>query len=82
MNTNILWSLRLGFSNKQSKMIEKMGLKPFLNQSFDVNFDATVPDFLIDSPKTIEEFKEIRKARKQASPEEKKLFLRKNTKYI
>jgi uncharacterized protein (DUF1800 family) len=80
MNSNTLWSLRLGFSNKQSKAIQKLGLKPFLNQSFDVKFDATIPDFLTDSPKTIKEFKEIRKARKEASPEEKKLFLRKEIK--
>jgi uncharacterized protein (DUF1800 family) len=80
MNSNTLWSLRLGFSNKQSKAIEKLGLKSFLDKSFDIKFDATIPDFLIDSPKTIEEFKEIRKARKDASQEEKKLFLQKEIK--
>jgi uncharacterized protein (DUF1800 family) len=80
MNSNTLWSLRLGFSNKQSKTIEILGLKSFLNQSFDVKFDPAIPDFLANSPKTIEEFKEIRKASKEVSLEEKKLFIKKEIK--
>ena len=72
MNRNSLWSLRLGFSNKQATAIEKLGLKKFLEQSFQVPLDKNVPAFLDDSPKTFTEFKEIRKMAKDADAETKK----------
>lgn len=80
MNNNTLWSLRLGFSNKQSKVIETMGLSEFLNQSFQVKFDNTIPEFLSDSPKTYEDFKAIRKERKEKNPTERQDLLRKEVK--
>ncbi|QBN18462.1 DUF1800 domain-containing protein [Flavobacterium nackdongense] len=76
MDKNILWSLRLGFSAKQAKSIEKNGLKKFLDLSFATNFDSKIPDFLSESPKTYAEFKEIRKKIK-SSPDEKKQMLKK-----
>ncbi len=80
MNNNTLWSLRLGFSNKQSKVIETMGLSEFLNQSFQVKFDNTIPEFLSDSPKSYEDFKAIRKERKEQNPTERQDLLRKEVK--
>ncbi|WP_310554523.1 DUF1800 domain-containing protein [Flavobacterium sp.] len=77
MNNNTLWSLRLGFSNKQEKVIEKSGIAKFLEDSFNSKFDTSIPDFLKDSPKSLEEFKAIRKNRKEATEEEKKQFLKK-----
>jgi uncharacterized protein (DUF1800 family) len=76
MDKNILWSLRLGYSAKQAKVIEKIGLKKFLELSFDSKFDSKIPDFLQNSPKTYAEFKEIRKKIK-SSPEETKEMLKK-----
>ena len=72
MNRNSLWSLRLGFSNQQAAAIEKMGISKFLDASFKINFDATVPDFLKDSPKTTADFKERREKSKDLSTEQKR----------
>ena len=80
MNNYTLWSLRLGFSNKQSKTIEKLGLKTFLDQSFNAKFDNSIPDLLSDSPKTIEEFQAIKAERKLQSQEDKMKLLRKEIK--
>jgi Protein of unknown function (DUF1800) len=79
MNNNTLWSLRLGFSNKQSKSIESLGLAKFLEQSFATKFDASIPEFLSDSPKSYEDFKTLRKERKE-NPDERKDLLRKEVK--
>ncbi len=79
MNNNTLWSLRLGFSNKQSKSIENLGLSKFLEQSFATKFDASIPEFLLDSPKSYEDFKALRKERKE-NPDERKDLLRKEVK--
>lgn len=78
MNPNSLWSLRLGFSNNQAAAIEKAGLENFLKQSFSVPFDASLPDFLENSPKTLIEMKEMREQSKEASPEEKKQLRKDN----
>ncbi len=77
MNNNILWSLRLGFSNKQSKLIQNLGFYKFLEESFKTKFDDTIPEFLADSPKSYEDFKALRKERKEQNPEERKDLLRK-----
>lgn len=79
MDNQTLWSLRLGFSVKQAKTIEKMGLKKFLEQSFATKFESKIPDFLEDSPKSLGEFKKIRKKIK-SSPEEIKEILKKEYK--
>jgi uncharacterized protein (DUF1800 family) len=77
MDKNTLWSLRLGYSAKQAKTIQKIGLKKFLEQSFETKIDAKLPVFLEDSPKSINEYKKIRKKYKAASPEEVKGLLKK-----
>ena len=76
MNKTTLWSLRLGYSAKQAKTIEKTGLKKFLEQSFATKLDSKVPYFLENSPKSFEELKEVRKKLK-SSPEEAKELLKK-----
>jgi len=72
MNLNSLWSLRLGFSNKQAAAIEKMGIAKFLDASFKTNFDNTIPEFLNDSPKTTADFRERREKNKDLTPEQKR----------
>jgi uncharacterized protein (DUF1800 family) len=80
MNSQTLWSLRLGYSGKQTQVITNLGLPKFLELSFQSKFDTVTPDFLNDSPKSINDFKEKRKKYKDLSPEEKKEFLKKEGK--
>jgi len=72
-----LWSLRLGFSSKQAATIEQMGLKSFLNRSFNHQTDHSIPDFIQDEPHTLAELKEIREKIKDADEKEKKKMLKK-----
>ena len=72
MNKASLWSLRLGFSNKQASEIEKLGLETFLSNSFKANYDSKLPDFLEDEPKSIKDLKEYRQKIKNATQEEKR----------
>jgi uncharacterized protein (DUF1800 family) len=75
MNHHTLWSLRLGYSAKQAKSIEKIGLKKFLEQSFATKVNATIPAFLDNSPKSNTELKEVRKTLTASNPEAKKELL-------
>lgn len=70
MNKSALWSLRLGFSNKENKKISQQGLPSFLNESFKVSFSDAIPDFLSDSPRTTAALKEARKKLKVSSKQE------------
>lgn len=72
MDKNTLWSLRLGFSNKENSKISQKGISSFVEDSFAVSFDTSIPDFLNDSPKTATELKQLRQLYKNATPEEKK----------
>ncbi len=74
MNPNTLWSLRLGFSNKQATAIEKMGMAKFLDASFKTNFDNSIPDFLKDSPKTLADFREQRQKSRALNQDQKREF--------
>ncbi|WP_418263834.1 DUF1800 domain-containing protein [Flavobacterium faecale] len=76
MNSNSLWSLRLGFSNKQAPTIEKLGLKKFLEQSFQIPFDKSIPSLLDNSPKTYADLREQRQKAKDGNAEVKKLIQR------
>ncbi|WP_396185700.1 DUF1800 domain-containing protein [Flavobacterium sp.] len=78
MDKHTLWSLRLGYSAKQAKTIEKIGLKKFLEQSFSTELDSKIPDFLQDSPKSFQELKEIRKTLNTGNPEAKREMLKKD----
>ncbi|UFH46424.1 DUF1800 domain-containing protein [Flavobacterium galactosidilyticum] len=72
MDNNILWSLRLGFSSKEAQAISDLGLKKFLERSFESKPQTKNPDFLEDSPKTIEDFKQIRMQYKENNTEARK----------
>lgn len=80
MNNNNLWSLRLGFSGKQAKSIENLGLKTFLEKSFETKFDSQIPSFLEKSPKSFVELKAIKKNLQESNPEDKKEYLKKEIK--
>lgn len=77
MDKNTLWSLRLGYSAKQARTIEKTGLKKFLEYSFATKVDSEIPAFLEKSPKSFQELKEIRKTLIAANPEAKKELIKK-----
>lgn len=77
MKKSNLWSLRLGFSGKESAAIEKLGLEKFLKLSYSSKFDTQLPAFLNDDPKTLLELKELRESIKTADSEEKKKVLKK-----
>ncbi|WP_284653558.1 DUF1800 domain-containing protein [Flavobacterium terrisoli] len=76
MNKNTLWSLRLGFSSKQSKQLDALGMNQFLERSFALKFEDTIPSFLENSPKSLKELKAKRQAIKNESPENVKKMLR------
>lgn len=71
MNQNTLWSLRLGFSNKEASKIAQKGLASFLESSFTAPVDYVLPFFLENSPKTKEEFQQQRELYKNATREQK-----------
>lgn len=77
MDKNNLWSIRLGFSSKQSPLIEKMGLEKFLEQSFTSKVNKDIPIFLENSPKTIQELRAKRQTLQKGSTEETKEMLKK-----
>jgi len=77
MNQNSLWSLRLGFSNKEASIIAQKGLASFLENSFMVPFDSSIPSLLDDSPKTKAEFQQQRELSKSGSLDQKKEFQKK-----
>lgn len=76
MNPNTLWSLRLGFSGKQSKAIEQMGLQKFLEKSFGTSFDKKIPSFLDNSPKSLKELKAKREEIKNSGADNVKELLK------
>ena len=72
MDKNTLWSLRLGYSAKQAKVIENKGLNSFLENSFAQKFTSEIPEFIQNSPKSFKELIIIRKKLRSSSPEEAK----------
>lgn len=75
MNQNTLWSLRLGFSNKEASKIAQKGIVTFLENSFKVPFDATIPPFFQDSPKTKLEFQKYSEVSRNGTIEKKKEYI-------
>ena len=80
MNNNTLWSIRLGFSNKQSKSIAQNGILSFLEKSFNDEIDTVLPTFLENEPKSIEELKALRQEIKQKNPDELKKTVKEQAK--
>lgn len=76
MNKSNLWSLRLGFSSKQSSQIETSGIANFIHQSIHAPFKNEMPDCLKDDPKTLAELKEYRQSIKNSDSEEQKKMLK------
>jgi uncharacterized protein (DUF1800 family) len=72
MDKHTLWSLRLGFSAKQATAIQRIGLKNFVEQSFQSKYGGEIPDFLSDSPKSLDELRKTRKKIKSSNPDDVK----------
>ncbi|MSP85270.1 MAG: DUF1800 family protein, partial [Flavobacteriaceae bacterium] len=77
MDKHTLWSLRLGYSAKHAKVIEKIGLKSFLEQSFNTTVSSEIPKFIQDSPKSFKEYQLLRRKIKSSNPEELKQVIKK-----
>lgn len=60
---NIL-SLRLGFSCAQAAEINRKGVEKFLLDSFEAPYNQELPLFLADAPRTIAEFRAMRREQK------------------
>lgn len=76
MEKSNLWSLRLGFSNRQASTIEQLGIEKFLKQSFYNKYDKHLPSCLEDAPKTLSDIKEFRKKIKNTDVEDQKKLLK------
>ncbi|MBP4140413.1 DUF1800 domain-containing protein [Flavobacterium sp. P4023] len=72
MDNTVLWSLRLGFSSKEAQTISEIGLSSFLEKSFQKKSEKQIPDFLENSPKTAEDFKQLRMQYKEDNTEARK----------
>lgn len=77
MNKSTIWSLRLGFSSKQSSEIDAFGISNFIQKSIHAPFTNEMPDCLKDDPKTLAELKEVRQSIKNADSDEQKKILKK-----
>ena len=80
MNQSNLWSLRLGFSGKQSQKINSIGIEKFLKESFYAPFENKIPYCLIEDPKTLSELKDFREKVKNTTSEEGKIALKNQNK--
>ena len=76
MNQSNLWSLRLGFSGKQSQKINSIGIEKFLKDSYYAPFENKIPYCLIEDPKTLSELKDFREKVKNTTSEEGKKALK------
>ena len=76
MQGSMLWSLRLGFSGKQSTRIQELGLEGFLENSFISGIDKNEPECLKDEPKSISELRSFRTKMRSMTPEETKMLTR------
>jgi uncharacterized protein (DUF1800 family) len=72
MKKETLWSLRLGFTSKQETAIGELGIKSFLQHSFNAVYDKTDPCFVEELPKTIAEINALKRKRRSLSPEKLK----------
>jgi uncharacterized protein (DUF1800 family) len=61
MKSNHFISQRLGFSNAQADVIQKIGVVPFLKNSFGTPLSMDPPKFMEDAPKTRDEYRDLRK---------------------
>ena len=73
MDKYTLWSLRLGYSAKQAKIIKAVGINSFLENSFAQEFSLEIPEFIQNSPKSYKELLAIRKKLKNSRKSKKKL---------
>lgn len=74
MNNNNLWSLRLGYTSKQSILIEKNGINIFLEDSFNEPINSVPPSYIEKIPKTLLTIKELRSKIRILTKEERSIF--------
>ena len=77
MDKYTLWSLRLGYSAKQGKVIKETGINSFLDNSFAQQVNSETPEFIQNSPKSFKEYQLIRRKIKSSNPDELKEVIKK-----
>lgn len=76
MENSVLWSLRLGFTIRQSNTIEKLGIEQFVTNSINHKYSKEIPPCLKDSPKSLNDIKELRKKYRNSTDEETRKLLK------
>lgn len=76
MENSVLWSLRLGFTIRQSNTIEKLGIEQFVKNAINHKFSKEIPPCLKDSPKSLNDIKELRKKYRNSTDEETRKLLK------
>lgn len=71
MDSNTLWSLRLGFTSAQAAQIKEAGIKKFLESSFSTGYDDSLPSFIAAGPLTVQQAKEYDKNYRSLTEEQR-----------
>jgi hypothetical protein len=73
MNLNHLNSLRLGFSTKAASDIQSLGLNQYIDNQLSANLLLKEPSLLGGSPKSLDEFRALRKSAKKGGNDTEKV---------
>jgi uncharacterized protein (DUF1800 family) len=76
MELQYLWSLRLGFSNRQASKIKDLGIEKYLTNAFAAPFSKTEPSCLKEDPKSLQELREKRQQFKNGQSDEAKKLIK------
>jgi len=78
MERNHLISLRLGFSTVEAENIQKNGVSDFISRQLEAKHKLEVPDFMANSPKSLNEIQEIKKKVRKVREEINKINFKLN----
>ena len=76
MENSVLWSLRLGFTIRQSNAIDKLGIEQFVTNSINHKYSKEIPSCLKDTPKSLNDIRELRKKYRNSTDEETRKLLK------
>lgn len=73
MDISHLNALRLGFSTQDAAKIQTLGLKTYISQQLNAKNKLAEPTFIKNSPKSLKEFRELKKAAEKGGAELNKI---------
>lgn len=73
MNIRHLNSLQIGFSTKSVSKIQSLGMDNYIDNQLNAELKLKEPSFLIDSPKNLNEIRQIKKNVQKGSNDEKEI---------